>query len=91
VLVPLAHQSVFAGIMLATQVVVAADPELVQARPPSIEGRFDVLSGLPQLLRRPRTRTAGCICADSVFLEVYRGKVESNARGRPKERNDGRA
>jgi hypothetical protein len=74
VLVPLAHQSVFAGIMLATQLIVAGVPELPARRPASIEGRFDVLSGLPQVLARPRAPTDGCLCADADFLTVYRGR-----------------
>jgi len=42
-------------------------PDLQLLRPPAIEGRFDVLAGLPQLLARPRERTQGCLCADPDF------------------------
>jgi hypothetical protein len=79
VLVPLAHQSVFAGVMLATEFMVAQVAELESARAAAVEGRFDVLAGPRQVLSRPRTRTAGCLCGDSVFLDVYRHKVESGA------------
>lgn len=79
VLVPLAHQSVFAGVMLATAFLVAQVPELRAARAAAIEGRFDVLAGLPQVLARPRARTAGCLCGDAVFLDVYRGKGGATA------------
>jgi ThiF family len=75
VLVPLAHQSVFAGVMLATTFLIAQVPELRAARATAIEGRFDVLAGPPQMLARPRTRTPGCLCGDAVFLDVYRGRV----------------
>ncbi len=64
VLVPLAQQSALAGIMLATQVVVAADPRLRAHRPDAIEGRIDLLAPLPQIVTRPRLRTRGCICFD---------------------------
>ncbi|HEX3323949.1 MAG TPA: ThiF family adenylyltransferase, partial [Solirubrobacterales bacterium] len=70
-LVPLAHQSAFAGIMLATQLLAASDPALREARPQHIEGRYDLLSGGPQQLPRPRARTPGCICSDDVYREVY--------------------
>lgn len=67
VIVPLAHQSVFAGIMLATQLVTALDPQLRSLRPPAIEGRLDLLAPLPQIVTRPRIRTQGCICFDADF------------------------
>jgi ThiF family len=74
VLVPLAHQSAFAGIMLATELIVASVPALKALRPAAVEGRFDVLAGLPQVLARPRARTDGCLCGDAVWRDVYGGK-----------------
>lgn len=79
VLVPLAHQSVFAGIMLAVELIAASVPELHALRPPTVEGRYDVLAGLPQVMPRPRARTAGCFCGDVVWREVYRGKFAVEA------------
>jgi hypothetical protein len=79
VLVPLAQQSALAGVMLATQLVIATVPELAAARPVAIEGRFDVLAGLPQVLPRPRARTRECLCADADFLEVYSAKINGVA------------
>lgn len=72
--VPLAHQSVLAGIMLATQVLVAARPELRVHRPEAAESRLDLLSPLPQMAVRPRQRTPGCICGDADFVDHYRNK-----------------
>lgn len=74
VAVPLAHQSALAGIMLAAQVVCARIQELRSLRPASIEGRLDVLSGLPQVVGRPRQRTEGCICVDPDYVRRYREK-----------------
>jgi len=71
VLVPLAHQSALAGVMLATQLIIARTPQLIAQRNSAVEGRYDVLAGLPQVLARPRARSAGCICGDSVYLDVY--------------------
>lgn len=81
VLVPLAHQSAFAGVMLATELIVATIPELHALRPAAVEGRFDVLAGLPQVLARPRARTEGCLCGDVVWREVYGEKFGAEADG----------
>jgi hypothetical protein len=74
VLVPLAHQSAFAGVMLAVELLVASVPELRARRPRAVEGRFDVLAGLPQVLERPRARSERCICGDVVWSAVYADK-----------------
>lgn len=71
VLVPLAHQSALAGVMLATQLIIASSPRLAALRPQTVEGRYDVLTGLPQVLTRPRACTPGCLCSDSIYLGVY--------------------
>ncbi len=70
-LVPLAHQSAFAGIMLATQLLAANDPALAARRPQAIEARYDLISGGEQVLARPRSRSLGCICEDDVYRDVY--------------------
>jgi ThiF family len=73
-LVPLAHQSALAGVMLAVQLIAACTPALADMRPAAVEGRYDVLAGLPQVLARPRARTPECICSDPVYLDVYRDR-----------------
>jgi hypothetical protein len=82
VVVPLAHQSALAGVMLATELIVASVPDLSTARPPAPEARFNVLSGFPQVVTRPRELTVGCICSDSVYRQVYREKFASSG-GKP--------
>lgn len=82
VVVPLAHQSALAGVMLATELIIASVPELHAARPAAAEARFNVLSGLPQVVLRPRSLTAGCICSDSVYRQVYLEKFACEG-GRP--------
>lgn len=72
--VPLAHQSVLAGVMLAAQILIASSPELAPLRPIAPEARLNVLAGLPQIAVRPRQRTAGCICSDPDFVERYHSK-----------------
>lgn len=70
-IVPLAHQSALAGVMLALQAVLAS-PALASLRSSSIEQRFDVLAGLPQVIDRPRQRTPACICSDPDYIDVAR-------------------
>jgi hypothetical protein len=79
VLVPLAHQSALAGVMLAAQFIVAMTPELAAARPSAVEARYDVLAGLPQVFARPRARTPNCLCGDAIFLAVYGEKLDEKA------------
>lgn len=67
-LVPLAHQSALAGVLLAIEVVAAADEQLQKLRSPLVEARLDVLAAWPQVMRRPRARTAGCLCSDNDFI-----------------------
>jgi hypothetical protein len=81
VLVPLAHQSVLVGVMLAVALLAATDPALAAARPPEIESRFDVLRGLPQAPALPRAMTPSCICADSDFVDAYRSAYEAGEAG----------
>lgn len=70
VIVPLAHQSALAGVMLAVQALAAAIPELAAARPEPVEGRLDLMRGLPQIVARPRARTPGCFCADPAYQDA---------------------
>jgi hypothetical protein len=79
VLVPLAHQSALAGVMLATQFIVAQVPELAAVRPLAAEARYDVLAGLPQVFARPRVPTRNCLCEDAVFRAVYGGRLDEKA------------
>jgi hypothetical protein len=67
VLVPLAHQSALAGVMLAAQLTAAANPNTRARRDTSIEHRYDVLRGFPQVVARPRARTPHCLCTDPIY------------------------
>jgi hypothetical protein len=76
VLVPLAHQSVLAGVMLAVTLLAATEPVLAAALPAEVEARFDVLRGLPQLPALPRAMTPGCLCSDADFVQAYEGTYQ---------------
>lgn len=73
VVVPLAHQSAFAGIMLATELLVARDPELAALRPSLPQARFDVFRPTPPrplpLARRPE-----CVCSDRFYMDEYHSR-----------------
>jgi hypothetical protein len=69
-LVPLAHQSALAGIMLAATFIASHDEALRHHRPQAIEARLDVLRSLPQTLTRLRARTLGCLCSDPLYQQT---------------------
>jgi hypothetical protein len=69
--VPLAHASALAGIMLATQVIIANDPRLLRRRDGHVEARIDVARPLPQILGRPRQPHSECICRDPAFVSAW--------------------
>lgn len=76
VTVPLAHQSSLAGVMLATQLIVASNEGLNHRRATANEGRIDMLqSPLPYATQRSRTQF--CLCSDSDFVEEHRKRWES--------------
>ncbi len=68
VLVPLAHQSALAGIMLVAELLWSRAPDLMAQRDASVEHRFDVLRGFPQVVARPRQRTENCLCSDQNYV-----------------------
>lgn len=73
VVVPLAHQSALAGILLATQLLVAEQPELAALRPSQPQARYDAFRpAAPQPL--PLARAAGCICGDRFYVHAYRAR-----------------
>lgn len=80
VVVPLAHQSAMAGILLAAQLVAARHPELAAHRPDVIQGRLDLLGPLPAHMRHPLGRTTGCICSDDDFVAHWRQAWGREAR-----------
>lgn len=76
VVVPLAHQSALAGIMLATELLVAERPDLARHRPLEAQARFDFFSPAPPR-PVPLGRPAGCICADGAYRTAYESRWPS--------------
>jgi hypothetical protein len=73
-LVPLAHQSALAGVLLAAELYWSRSPSLTARRDSQVEHRYDVLRGFPQVLGRPRERTPHCLCEDP-FFAAHAGAV----------------
>jgi hypothetical protein len=90
VLVPMAHQSAFAGIMLATQLLAASSDELREFRPEAPEGRFNVLVGFPQQPTRPRVNlTDDCLCADPDYVGQWNKSWVGTVGGAVSEADEG--
>lgn len=82
VVVPLAHQSALAGVMLATSVIAAHLHDLREHRAPVVEMRLDLRIGLPQRPARPRQRTPECICGDPDYVKAS-GALNRDASAPP--------
>lgn len=78
VVVPLCHQSVLAGVMMAAEVAKRLTPELSSASQPEVLVSCDnVLRPPAKHWTKPRPREEGCICGDMDYQEVYRRKWHS--------------
>ena len=73
--VPLTHQSVFAGVLAAAELVKRLDPTLAASLPrQNLVAWHDVTRPPPQLWVQHRSPEPGCICGDSDYREVFRTK-----------------
>lgn len=76
--VPLAHQSAFAGILMAAELVKRSNAELSALSQAEVLVSWDdVLREPPAMWAKPRAREKGCICGDEDYREIYRRKWES--------------
>jgi hypothetical protein len=73
--VPLAHQSVLAGSLMAAELIKRTQSSLRKLSQPEPLVVWDnILKPPPKSWVRPRPREAGCICTDSVYQQLYREK-----------------
>jgi hypothetical protein len=73
--VPLVHQSVLAGVLMAAELVKRTDPKISsRSQSESLVSWDDILRPPPPIWRKPRAREAGCICGDPDYQSVYRSK-----------------
>jgi hypothetical protein len=79
--VPLAHQSALAGILMASELVKRTIPELAKpSQPESLVSWDNVLQPPPSLWRKPRAREARCICGDPDYQTAYRKKWDASLK-----------
>lgn len=74
VAVPMAHQSMMAGTLLALSLLCGVSPELKASRVVYPERRMNFNVGQPNLASVPRAKTPGCLCSDRDFLGRYADK-----------------
>jgi hypothetical protein len=73
--VPLAHQSVLAGILMATELVKRTSPQLSEkSQRENLIAWDDVTGPPPEQWTRGRRRVPGCICSDPVYQSAYNEK-----------------
>jgi hypothetical protein len=73
--VPLAHQSVLAGVLTAAELLKRTNPELDGlSQVETLVAWDDVLRPPPKVWRKPRPREKDCICSDLTYQAVYRAK-----------------
>jgi hypothetical protein len=76
--VPLAHQSVLAGVLMAAELVKRNSAQLMQiSNSEPLVTWDDILKPPPTLWTRPRAREQGCICGDVDYQEIYRKHWEA--------------
>jgi hypothetical protein len=73
--VPLAHQSVLAGVLAATELIKRADPSMrVRLPEQNLIAWHDVTRTPPKIWTQRRGQEPGCICSDADYREVFREK-----------------
>jgi hypothetical protein len=73
--VPLAHQSVLAGVLMIAELIKRTSPTLsVLSQPEPLVTWDDILLSPPKQWKRPRAKEVGCICSDEDFQAAYSQK-----------------
>jgi hypothetical protein len=74
-MVPLAHQSALAGILMAAELVKRTQPELAKhSQTEPLVSWDNILQPPPTIWSKPRAREPGCICGDQDYQTVYQTK-----------------
>ena len=82
-MVPLAHQSALAGILMAAELIKRSHPKLAKvAQAEPLVSWDNVLQSSPAIWGKPRAREPGCICGDVDFQAVYKAKWDSKVKPR---------
>jgi hypothetical protein len=79
-MVPLAHQSALAGIMMAAELLKRTNRRLsTLSQPETLVSWDNILQSVPALWCKPRSREPGCICGDRDYQSVYEQKWGTGA------------
>lgn len=74
-MVPLAHQSVLAGVLLAVGLIKRLSPELQsKSETETLVAWHDVRKQIPRRWAEPRLPVPGCFCGDADYRTAYAGK-----------------
>ena len=74
-MVPLAHQSALAGVLMAAEFIKRVRPDLRSiSQPESLVSWEDVLLAPPTNWRKPRRKEEGCICGDEDYQRSFTKK-----------------
>ncbi len=82
-MVPLAHQSALAGILMAAELIKRSHPELSKlAQEETLVSWDNILQPPPAIWCKPRAREPGCICGDADYQSAYQVKWGSAVKPR---------
>lgn len=74
-MVPLAHQSALAGLLMATELLKRTQTSLEKlSQRETLVSWDDIIRPPPSIWKKPRPREPGCICGDEIYQSVYRKK-----------------
>jgi hypothetical protein len=74
-MVPLAHQSALAGVLMAAELLKRTRRNLAAlSQPETLVSWDNVLLPAPAIWSKPRAREPGCICGDQIYQGVYQKK-----------------
>lgn len=77
--VPLAHQSVLAGILMAAELVKRSDKTLEsESQQQTLIKWDDILAGPPPAWTAMRKKVSGCFCQDNHYMDIYEEKWGGN-------------
>jgi hypothetical protein len=73
--VPLAHQSALAGILMSAELIKRTSPKLSSlSQAETLVSWDDILKEPPTTWLKPRAREPGCICGDPDYQQAYKNK-----------------
>jgi hypothetical protein len=83
-MVPLAHQSALAGVLMMAEVIKRAQPDLTALSQSDVLVSYDdILRPPPTIWTKPRAREPRCICGDQIYQNVFHSKWDIQSISSP--------